>query len=199
MDTYHRLCHIYQSFHGINNLKTVNDRAGQGPTEVDGRLLDVLSYAQEMYQVTDGACNAAMGAVLSLWHDCREQALAGEEARLPDPDALLQAGEHCRMEDVILNAQTSTVELMDPDMSLDLGAIAKGYAAEQAAQALEEAGFTGYALSIGGNVRVIGTKPDGTAWAPASRSRSRMPMGRSACGGAHRRLSGHQRVLPAVF
>lgn len=164
LDAYHRLCHIYQSFHGINNLKTVNDRAGQGPTEVDGRLLDVLSYAQEMYQVTDGACNAAMGAVLSLWHDCREQALAGEEARLPDPDALLRAGEHCRMEDVILDAQASTVELIDPDMSLDLGAVAKGYAAERAAQALEEAGFTGYALSIGGNVRVVGTKPDGSPW-----------------------------------
>ena len=56
------------------------------------------------------------------------------------------------------------MELLDPDMRLDLGGIAKGYATEQAAQALEAAGYTGYALSIGGNVRVVGSKYADEPW-----------------------------------
>ena len=105
-----------------------------------------------------------MGAVLSVWHDCREAALAGKDVRVPSEDELRNACEHCRIEDLILDPERGTAELADPLMSLDLGAVAKGYAAEMAVRALEQAGFTGYALNLGGNVRTLGTKPGGESW-----------------------------------
>jgi thiamine biosynthesis lipoprotein len=68
------------------------------------------------------------------------------------------------MENMILDFSAGTVELTDEAMRLDLGGIAKGYATEMAARALESAGFTGYALSIGGNVRVVGVKYADEPW-----------------------------------
>ena len=160
---YHQLCDIYYTYDGINNLKTVNDSAGQGPVAVDPRLLLVLDFARQMEEYTAGHCNAAMGRVFALWHDCREAAESGTPT-LPAEEALRSAAEHCSMGNMILDFDAGTVELLDPDMRLDLGGIAKGYATEQAAQALEAAGHTGYALSIGGNVRVVGSKYGDEPW-----------------------------------
>ena len=54
--------------------------------------------------------------------------------------------------------------LEDSEMSLDVGAIAKGYAVELVASELEKEGVSGYALSVGGNVRCIGEKANGDRW-----------------------------------
>lgn len=53
---------------------------------------------------------------------------------------------------------------LDAGCSVDLGGIAKGYAAEQCAHQLEDAGAQAAMLSLGGNVQTVGSKPDGTAW-----------------------------------
>ena len=164
LGTYHRLCDIYHEYSGVNNARTVNLSAGRAAVAVAPELRDLLSYGKEVYALTGGMCNIAMGAVLSLWHECRETALNGGEARLPEEGALREAAAHCKIEDLQIDEAAGTVFLSDPLMSLDLGAVAKGYAAEEAARALEAAGYTGYALSVGGNVRTIGVKADGTPW-----------------------------------
>jgi thiamine biosynthesis lipoprotein len=64
----------------------------------------------------------------------------------------------------VLDSETLTVYFADPEMSLDVGAIAKGYTAERIAEALSDAGFTSITLNLGGNVRVIGEKPNGEGW-----------------------------------
>lgn len=164
LSDYHRMSDIYYSYSGIQNARTINENAGIAPVEVDSRLVDMLEFAKTMCAETDGQCNIMMGAVLSLWHECREEALNGGEARLPDEAALRQAAEHCSIESLIVDREASTVYISDAQASLDLGAVAKGYATEAAARALAEAGFTGYAMSIGGNTRAVGTKPQGTDW-----------------------------------
>ena len=71
---YHRLYSIYHRFDGIENLCTVNELVdGRHRTvTVDRRIIDMLLYAKEMYEATDGLVNVAMGSVLSLWHNYRE-------------------------------------------------------------------------------------------------------------------------------
>lgn len=163
LQDYHKLCDIYYNYDGINNLKTINDTAGQGPVSADSRLLLVLDFARQMDEYTNGNCNAAMGSVFALWHNSRESAETGTPI-LPTEEALSSAAEHSSMKDLILDFEGGTVELLDALMRLDLGGIAKGYATEQAALALESAGYTGYALSIGGNVRVVGNKYGEEPW-----------------------------------
>lgn len=158
---YHELYDIYDDYEGINNIKTINDAAGGEPVEVDSRIIDLLLYCKEMYEKTGGQLDAAMGSVLSIWHDAREAGLNDpESASLPDSAALEEAAEHCDFDSVVIDAEASTVQITDPETQLDVGAVAKGYATEQVCKDLP----SGYLVSVGGNVRATGPKPDGTAW-----------------------------------
>lgn len=162
---YHRLYDIYYEYEGINNLKTVNENAGKSPVKVDDRIIELLLYSKEMHKLTDGNVNVAMGSVLSVWHEYRERGLREpEKAALPPMDVLEAAALHTDIEKVVIDEEASTVYLSDPEMSLDVGAVAKGYSVEMVAQYLEEQGCAGYALSVGGNVRCIGEKPNGEKW-----------------------------------
>lgn len=164
---YHRLYTIYHRFDGLENLCTVNElKDGEHRTvKVDRRIIDMLLYAKEMYNVTDGMMNIAMGSVLSLWHNYRAVGMdSPENASLPPLDMLEKASLHTDISKIVIDAENGTVTLTDPLMKLDVGAIAKGYATECVARSLEEKGITGYILNVGGNVRTIGSKPDGSEW-----------------------------------
>ncbi len=164
---YHRLYSIYHRFEGLNNLCTVNELVdGEHRTvKVDKRIIDMLLYSREMYEKTGGVVNIAMGSVLSLWHNYRILGMDNpKEASLPPMESLVAAAEHTDISDMVIDEENCTVTLKDPLMKLDVGAIAKGYATECVARSLEKRGITGYVLNVGGNVRAIGTKPDGTEW-----------------------------------
>ncbi len=164
---YHRLYNIYLRYDGMENLCTVNEwtDGAHRTVTVDRRIIDLLLYAREMYDTTDGMTNVAMGSVLKLWHDCRE---AGTDdpvkAKLPPMDKLAEAAQHTDIAHVMIDEAACTVTLTDPAMRLDVGAIAKGYATEQVARWLTEQGVSGWLLNVGGNVRAVGNKPDGTPW-----------------------------------
>ena len=164
---YHRLYDIYNAYSNMNNLYTINQvvDGAHVEVEVDEKIISLLEYAKEMYTLTDGRVNVAMGAVLSIWHRYRTQGMdEPSKATLPPETALNAAREHTNIDDLIINAEKNTVYLADPKMTLDVGAIAKGYAVEMVAQLMEDLGMTGYILNVGGNVRTIGTRPDGTPW-----------------------------------
>ncbi len=151
----------------MENLCTINDvQDGVHSTvTVDESIIDMLLDAREMYDVTGGLVNIAMGSVLSLWHDYRTLGMDNPaEASLPPMDKLKEAAEHTDISDMVIDPENRTVTLTDPLMKLDVGAIAKGNATECVALYLEERGITGYVLNVGGNVRTIGTKPDGSLW-----------------------------------
>ena len=161
---YHRLYNIYESYDGLRNLKTVNDQAGIGPVPVDERILSLLQFAQTAWTETGSRVNAAMGSVLALWHDAREQALEDpDRAALPDRSALEEAALHTDLSALELDLEAGTAFLTDPDMALDVGALAKGYAVEQVAAAAPDH----FLISVGGNVCATGPKPDGTPWTVA--------------------------------
>ena len=162
---YHRLFDIYTDFPG--GLKRVNDSAGIAPVAVEPEVIALLKDCRQAYDLTDGRVNAAMGSVLSLWHDAREAGLADpDHAALPDRAALEKAAKHISFDTVQLDEEAGTVYLADPAQRLDVGAIAKGWAAQRAAQLLPE----GYVLSVGGNVCTRGVKPDGSRWMIAVQS-----------------------------
>ncbi len=165
MEKYHELFDIYDTYDGVNNVKTINDNAGIAPVTVDPELIDLLEFSRKEYEETGGKVNVAMGSVLSIWHDYREAGLENpDEAEIPDMDLLLQAAEHTDFEQIEIDEQASTVYIPDEEMSLDVGAIAKGYATKRLAETLKDAGVTSALLSLGGNVETIGTKADGKPW-----------------------------------
>ena len=106
-----------------------------------------------------------MGSVLSIWHEAREQAAEEpEKAQLPSQEALSQAAEHCRIEDLVLDEEAGTAELRDSQMSLDVGAVAKGFAVQRVTESLMESGYENFVISAGGNVQAQGAPPEKEGW-----------------------------------
>ncbi len=159
LEAYHELYDKYHDYEGINNIKTINDNAGIAPVEVDRKIIDMLLFGREAYELSDGMVNVAFGAVLEVWHDYREAGTDDpENAELPPMEILKEKAQHTDISKMIIDESASTVFLADPEMSLDVGAIAKGYATEQVVQLAMEKGYTNGLLSVGGNVRSIGSK-----------------------------------------
>ena len=159
---YHQLFDVYNDYAGINNIKTINDNAGIAPVQVDGKIMALLKDCKAYYVFTGGKVNAAMGSVLQLWHEARNDGINDPaNAYLPDMQALTEAAEHIDPNRIIIDEAASTIYLSDPDMRLDVGAIAKGWAAQKVA----ESAPAGLLISVGGNVCATGPKDaDGTPW-----------------------------------
>lgn len=165
MKTYHQLYDIYNNYEGIHNIKTINDNAGIAPVEVDKKIIDMLKLAKQMYIQTNGAVNIAMGSVLEVWHEYRENGIENpKNAQLPPMDLLQNANMHTNIDDIIIDEENSTVYLKDKDMRLDVGSIAKGYATQQICNYLKEQGLTNALISVGGNVCAIGGKSDDNSY-----------------------------------
>ena len=161
LSRYNELFDIYNHYDDVVNLYDVNAGAAAAPVAVDDELYAFLRWCKDTaYPATDGATNIAAGAVLRLWHDARES----DSPAPPDAEAIAAALEHIDIENLVLDDDAQTVYFADPAMTLDVGAVGKGYAVEQAAQAAQARGLTSALLNIGGNVRAIGTKPDGKLW-----------------------------------
>lgn len=165
MDRYHRLFDIYNDYDGINNVKTLNDKAHgrENAIEVDQDIIELLELSMEAYTMTGGKVNVALGSVTSVWHKYRETSQNGE-GRTPSQSELSDAAEHCDIDDVIILKEENKVYFTDPLLKLDVGAVAKGFATEKIARLLESEGISGYVLSLGGNVRAVGVSPNGDKW-----------------------------------
>ncbi len=167
LEEYHKLFTIYHRYDGMENLCTINELVdGEHRTvTVDRRIIDMLLYAKHAYDMTGGKVNVAMGSVLSVWHEYREDGMDEPwNAELPPMEQLQKAAQHTDIDKVLIDEQACTVKLTDPQMRLDVGAIAKGYAVEMIAQHMEKKGIDGYVINVGGNVRTLGAKPDGNGW-----------------------------------
>ena len=159
---YHQLFDIYTDYEDINNLKTVNDNAGIAPVKVDSAIIDLLTDCKAYCGATNGSVNVALGSVLYLWHEARNDSLNDPaNAYLPDDAALREASLHTNFDDVIIDEAASTVFIADSALRLDVGAVAKGWAVQRAAEQTPE----GMLISVGGNVCATGPKDaNGTPW-----------------------------------
>ena len=158
---YHQLFDIYNEYEGLNNLKTVNDHPGEA-VAVDKAIIDLLLDCKAYYELTGGRVNAALGSVLYLWHEAREDGLNDiANAYLPDGDALAEAARHTSWDSVVIDEMNNTVTITDPGLRLDVGAVAKGWSVQRAAENAPE----GLLISVGGNVCATGPKDkSGTPW-----------------------------------
>ena len=130
---YNQLYDIYNDYDDVVNVKTINENAGKAPVQVDDRILSMLELARQMYDLTGGKINIAMGSVLGIWHDHREAAeknASDADNTLPTQEELEAAAQHCDINGLVIDEDAKTVYLSDPEMSLDVGSVGKGYAVE---------------------------------------------------------------------
>ncbi len=163
----HQLYDKYNEYEGINNIYILNKKAAIEPIKVEKELLDLLLFAKDMQNNFPNTTNIALGSVLEIWHQYREEGTNNPaKAALPTMELLEKANQHTDFSKVIINKKDSTVFFEDSKLQLDVGAVAKGYATQVVADNMPSYGISSFSISAGGNI-VTGEPPkDGRkAWA----------------------------------
>jgi thiamine biosynthesis lipoprotein len=131
------------------------------PVPVSDDLWRVLERAQELSNVTDGAFDISAGQFTRLWRFSRKR---GE---LPSDTALAAASDTLGSRHLKIDPATRTVTLRAPNMRLDLGGIAKGFAADEALEVLKRAGFPRALVAASGDIRAGDPPPGKPGWSVA--------------------------------
>lgn len=139
-------------------LIEVNRAAGDHPVEVSADTFYVVERGLEYSRMTDGAFDVSIGPMVDLW------GIGTEYAEVPSEEEIDRHLELVDYSKVELDPEARTIYLPEEGMGLDVGAIAKGYAADEVARILGEEGIEHALLDFGGNILAIGLKPDGSQW-----------------------------------
>jgi FAD:protein FMN transferase len=153
-----RLDAIMSDYRPTSELMQLCQKAGRGPVRVSEPLFYVLARAQDVSRLSDGAFDVTVGPVVRLWRRARKT------EQLPDPEKLAQARSLVGYQNMRLDDKARTVELLKPGMQLDLGGIAKGYAADEAMGVLKQHNITRALVAAGGDIAVSGPPPDAEDW-----------------------------------
>jgi FAD:protein FMN transferase len=142
-----------------SELSRLSQTSGQGrPVRVSHDLWVVLQRAQSLAERSGGAFDVTVGPYVNLWRQARRQ------GTLPDPARLQKARLSVGYKQVRLDPAGQTVTLLAPDMRLDLGGIAKGYAVDQGLHILSRFGVGNALVSGGGDLAVSGPPPGKRGW-----------------------------------
>lgn len=142
----------------MTELMAVNDAAGRTPIGVSEDTFHVVAQAVEYSRLTGGAFDVSVQPLVSLW------GIGTEWAAVPPEEEIEAAVAAVDYDAVRLDPEDLDVFLPGANMGIDVGGIAKGYAADEAARILREEGVESALLDFGGNIQTVGTKPDGSAW-----------------------------------
>ena len=145
---YHRVYDGYNPYDGVDNLYALNRSPAGTAVPVEPELMELLVWAKEKQPLFNGRVNIAMGSVLEIWHEYRAEGTA-----IPPMEDLIAADGHIDLDTLILDEKNLTVTRTDDSVRIDLGAVAKGYTVEKAAQWLLESPMTSFLINAGGNVR----------------------------------------------
>ena len=156
----------FESIRSMENLLSVNietsditkiNRSGDSGYTPDPMVLDVLNLALDIAAFSDGRFDPSIGRLVALW------GIGTEEAAVPDETHLKEALSTIDYKNIEIS-DTGRVSLLTPGASLDLGGIAKGYAADLVRDSLDCSGIRSAIINLGGNVLVMGKKASGDSW-----------------------------------
>ncbi|MFL5245966.1 MAG: FAD:protein FMN transferase [Gemmataceae bacterium] len=152
---------IMSDYRPTSELMRLCQKAGGEPVKVSEDLFFVLSQAEEASRLSNGAFDVTVGPLVKLWR------LSFRSQRLPDKEKLAKALDLSGYKKVHLDAKARTVKLDKAGMQLDLGGIAKGYAADEALAVLKKLGITRALVAASGDIAVSGPPADADGWSIA--------------------------------
>jgi thiamine biosynthesis lipoprotein len=166
-----RLENLWSFFTDSSEIARLNRSAGRRPVSVSPDTTRIVTSGKELCRRSSGAFDITLGPLIRLWRD----ALAlGAPPEGPAIDAAFALKGNCE----IAVSPERSLYLPREGQSVDLGAIGKGFAADRACDLYRDAGVRSAFISLGGNVSVVGRKPDGRPWSVGIRNPS---GGREEC------------------
>jgi len=141
-----------------SQIDALNVAAGMIPVAVGADALAIVKRDLDLCSWSDGAFDPSVGPLVKLW------GIGTDHARLPGSKEIADARKLVGWKDIVLDEARGTVFLKRKGMALDLGSTSKGYAADEVARLIRAAQVKGAVIDLGGNVLVMGNRPDGKPW-----------------------------------
>jgi thiamine biosynthesis lipoprotein len=149
-----RLEELLSTWIAASELSRVNASAGIQPIHVSTETLTVVSRAIQAAEMTDGGFNIAIGPAVEAWS-------VTESQRIPEESELNALRPLVDLQAVHVDVRKQTIYLDKPGMRIDVGGIGKGYAADQAVEALRKAGAIAGVVALSGDIKTFGRLPGG--------------------------------------
>ena len=148
-----------------SDISKINAAAGSSVTCKD-EPIEILKKSITYSEASSGAFDVTIGKLCDLWNFSEISAETEDHkvdaSFLPDRKKLEECISHVNYQDIVIDE--NRVCLLDPECEIDLGAIAKGYIADQMQAFLLEKGVTSGIINLGGNIKTIGPKADHTSY-----------------------------------
>lgn len=152
---------LMSTYEPASRLSLLNDAAPGESIPITSELLEVFTVANDVYQHSSGAFDISIKPLVDLWGFGARGTIQG----IPDESAIDVAKARLGMSAVVINENSGqATAYKNRDVTLDLSAIAKGFAVDQVALLLENRGFQHYLVEVGGEAASKGKKPDGNSW-----------------------------------
>jgi len=140
------------------DVARINAAAGISSVQVHEDVFEVVRRAIYFAEISGGAFDPTVGPLVSIWE------IGGKNPHVPSQEEINAALSLINWRNVELDSKNHSVFLKRYGMALDLGAIAKGYAADEAAAIIRKAGLKQAIIDLGGNILVYGEKKDKSLW-----------------------------------
>lgn len=154
-----RIDELMSSYKETSEISLINRDGHLRPVPVSDETFFVLKRALEFSRLTDGAFDVTVGPLVRLWGFFRK-----EGYRVPTDTEIAATRAQCGWEKVILDVQNKTVRLGQEGMEIDLGGIAKGYAVDQALEALRRERVKRAKVNAGGQIGFLDFSRTGKKW-----------------------------------
>jgi FAD:protein FMN transferase len=152
-----RLEELLSTWISTSELSKVNDAAGRAPVPIAADTLYVLDRSLEVARLTDGGFNVVIGPAVRRWN-------VTEQTDVPTRSELERVRPLIDLSALSLDTSKSTAFLARPGMQVDVGGIAKGFAADRAVEAMQTAGAVAGVVALSGDIKTFGRMPDGQAF-----------------------------------
>lgn len=153
-----RLEGLLSRFIPDSEISRINTSAGNGCENVSGETYEVMKRAVEFSKCCQGSFDVTVGPLVALWNDAKE------ESRPPDESEIKKVLPLINYTDLVLDPFKKAIGLKKAGQSIDLGGIGKGFAADKVLEVYKKYEISSAFTNFGGNVAVIGAKPDGSPW-----------------------------------
>ncbi len=150
----HRLEQLLSTWIPTSELSLVNTSAGVKPVRVSPETMTVVRRAIQAGEITNGGFNIAIGPAIEAWS-------VTEDQRIPTESELGALRPLVNLQAVHVDAGRQTIYLEKAGMRIDVGGIGKGYAADEAVEAMRKAGAVAGVVALSGDIKTFGRLPNG--------------------------------------